>query len=1833
MKKILSISFVICIIFIVFFLTFNSLNKGSDKINLEISNPDLTKISLDEHNNTFLGNPDKVYIYNIPCDQTDLQKGEDVSEYINVSPDLRGKWLLEDDKPNLFKISFNPEKDWLANKQYKVSINKKIFKNPKKIKSLDLSFSTKENNVNILDFNLWHDDKNLSLFGIEAVAKFDFPIEDPKILLNLDKKDIKPIISFDKYKRYCFIKYEPVNLTDKKQTANLKILDKEKDLIIPDAGDFFKVKEIKTDILGKDKDAVQAIIMEFTDFVPTKEVEKNIEVYLLPSKTNWNTKSLKDAENALKNSTKINVTALPQDPTGRLVALRYDKPVDNRYLYIKLKNNLKSKSGYSLKEPEKYIEPITNFKSELKFIGYGNILSASGDKNLTICSRLIKNIDVKVARFFPEKLNLFVSQNFYKTNNYYYDDEDYYDYYYNRYYDIQDEDLAEIFNRKINIAGGIDINYSSIDLNKYTQNGKMGLFAVEISANGITRRKFILISDIGIIYKEDVDKKIKLFAVSLSTGKPLDDARVCLLARNGTELMVKNTDFDGVCNFENISSFINEKEPVAFIVSKNDDVSFIPIRRGGRDIVYSRYDTSGKSISEIRDKQVDSYIFTDRGIYKPGEKIKFSVILKNEANTVLTGFPINIEIENPDGKIIFDKNISSPANGFIESEFLSEATSKTGSYRINVYSGANKNYRKFVSSIEFKIEEFKEDKLKIETTIEGDIHKGWQSLEGISGKVRLQNLYGMPAQGNEIKAETTLIPSGFSFKEYADYVFSDFVLDNKANIKNIHETLETKKTSSAGEVSYDLSLSQYETGTYKLLFFAEGFERESGSSVKSSVQQFVSPNKYIVGYKTLSKLNYLDKNSKPVINFIAIDNDLKKINLNKLKLKTYNIQYVSVPVKEYNGRYKYHSVAQANEISSKDFSISEKSTDFNLNTSASGNYKIEIVDENNNKLLSLEYVVVGGATLGYQLEKNSELIINLRKDAVKAGEELEFNITAPFKGIGLITIESDKVYTYKWFTMDTNSKLCKITVPKNISDGAYLNVSVLKDKNAKEIFLNPHSYALKYFKILSDDTKEVKPKIVVPETVKPGTDLKIEYSTSKPAKIILYGVDEGILQYAKYKTPDPLSYFFRKPALDVNSYQTLDLFLPEFSVIKEVYGIGGGSAYDEATDALLKASLNPFKRKVQAPTAFWSGIINSDKNSKVYTYKVPDYFNGSLRVMCVAVGENFSFGSSEKSVIVRAPIVLSVGAPVVAAPSDVFDVNLKIANSKQDLKKADLDVNISVSDNLEVIEEKTKTITIENGNEDIVSFKVKALDKLGNATIGFSVKDKISEDKTKISSTLSVRPASIYATDIVTGKDKNENFKVKNFKNIDSYKEFANKNIAVSNNPLVIALGLESYLEKFPHGCTEQITSQTYPSVILYGLTKESQTIFNRYIEKLGTRQKFNGGFSLWQDSNYISDDVSLYVLQFLTDAKNSGYNVPETMFRKLLDWTRNFIKYPTNRYEAALQAKALYLLARNSESFTGQLSKLENYFEENVKDWTKTIDGAYIASTYKLLQNKDKAEEIIKKFETEKKENYYSDYDSSSIRNMTYIYLISNHFPELLNNPNITELIQNMANNIINKDYNTLSSAKTILAVTAYSKANEYKDENIEIFVDEKKAEMTKNKLGFVQSAIPADAKDIQIKSSSAGNSGLFYTITQQGFFKDKRQNVSEGLYVDKKYLDKNGNEKNVVELGDEVTVKITIKTTTDEYLENIAIVDLLPGGLNIVPGSLEGSFDSFDVREDRILIYTSAEANTKEFVYKTKAIASGTFVQPAVEANHLYDVKKYAVSKDNVFKVNPRK
>src|SRR5262249_19154246 len=145
----------------------------------------------------------------------------------------------------------------------------------------------------------------------------------------------------------------------------------------------------------------------------------------------------------------------------------------------------------------------------------------------------------------------------------------------------------------------------------------------------------------------------------------------------------------------------------------------------------------------------------------------------------------------------------------------------------------------------------------------------------------------------------------------------------------------------------------------------------------------------------------------------------------------------------------------------------------------------------------------------------------------------------------LITIERDRVFHHQWFHTNTTSSVQHITLPRDFEGNGYVSVQFLRDPASDEIFMSPLSYGTAPFLAdLNARTRAIK--ITVPDTVRPGSPLTMKVTPNAPSRVAVFAIDEGILQVARYKNPDPLSYFFQKRRLEVQTSQILDLLLPEF---------------------------------------------------------------------------------------------------------------------------------------------------------------------------------------------------------------------------------------------------------------------------------------------------------------------------------------------------------------------------------------------------------------------------------------------------------------------------------------------------------------------------------------------------------------------------------------------------------------------------------------------------------------------------------------------------------------
>ena len=242
------------------------------------------------------------------------------------------------------------------------------------------------------------------------------------------------------------------------------------------------------------------------------------------------------------------------------------------------------------------------------------------------------------------------------------------------------------------------------------------------------------------------------------------------------------------------------------------------------------------------------------------------------------------------------------------------------------------------------------------------------------------------------------------------------------------------------------------------------------------------------------------------------------------------------------------------------------------------------------------------------------------------------------------------------------------------------------------------------------------------------------------------------MQVANYKTPDPLAYFFKKNALEVKTSQLLDLILPDYSLSQQISAMGGGAGFDE-----IDKNLNPFKRKQHKPVVYWSGILDSDQQVRNLEYTVPDYFNGTLRVMAVAVSAD-AIGTEEAKAIVKNPFVITPNVPMYATPADSLEVTVTVTNTLAGSGK-DLPINLEVlaSPHLKVYPANRK-IKLSEDHDTTLVFQVSVNNRLGAASLTF--KASSAKEQTKLASYLSIRPAIPYRTTVQTGTVRNDKVEI-----------------------------------------------------------------------------------------------------------------------------------------------------------------------------------------------------------------------------------------------------------------------------------------------------------------------------------------------------------------------------------------------------------------------------------------------------------------------------------------
>ncbi len=492
------------------------------------------------------------------------------------------------------------------------------------------------------------------------------------------------------------------------------------------------------------------------------------------------------------------------------------------------------------------------------------------------------------------------------------------------------------------------------------------------------------------------------------------------------------------------------------------------------------------------------------------------------------------------------------------------------------------------------------------------------------------------------------------------------------------------------------------------------------------------------------------------------------------------------------------------------------------------------------------------------------------------------------------------------------------------------------------------------------------------------------------------------------------------------------------------------------------------------------------------------------------------------------------------------------------------------------------------------------------------------------------------------------------------YPHFRKLEAGASMLPLQFAHGFVSYLGRYPYACTEQIVSQAMPAVLLkarpefgYVRTEPGADIAG-LVSELRARQNDMGAYKLWPGSEQVVEFVALYAQHFLLEAAERDEPVPGDLIASGNGFLRSVAARDGNNLTDERQtAYAIYLLTRQGQRMSTEIAAARKRLEERYRgQWEQDLTAAWLAASLDLMRQDRDASQLIgrTKFGLGTTSDTYND---PMTRDALLLFVIARHFPERLRDVP-KETLTTLAQRVNDNYYHSLSAGTTLLALDAYSNATQGAARNLslaEVLRDKRVQSLELAEVTFPKTAFSGQAAALRFTNNSELNA--YYMIEQSGF--DKKpptEAIRQGFEVLREYTDASGKPLTSITMGQQVDVHLKFRGIGHDYLNSVALVDLLPGGFELVVpsqeaqtpfleasaepsegdgeeysegyagwtcqvclGTTKATLQYADMREDRVVFYVDAGKGMSEIVYRIKATNVGNYVVPPAYGEAMYD------------------
>jgi uncharacterized protein YfaS (alpha-2-macroglobulin family) len=1333
-------------------------------------------------------------------------------------------------------------------------------------------------------------------------------------------------------------------------------------------------------------------------------------------------------------------------------------------------------------------------------------------------------------------------------------------------------------------------------------------------------KRWLVITDLAITAYRGADG-LDFTVRSLQSAQPVENVRVELIARSNEVLAAEETGSEGRARFEAPLTRGTGAMTPRLIAAYGPDNDFALIDLNRSPVDLTGQDVGGRSMPD----GADAYVYLDRGIYRPGEQVRATALLRDVAGMAVSDRPGTLTIYGPNGIETLEHRFeAAEAAGAIFLDYELPRAAARGEWRL----AARLDGHGQVGETRFTVEDFVPQRIALD--LETDDETPLLGGESRAVEADIRFLYGAPGAGLPVESRLRVERDPRGIEGFDGFRWGR----HDETFREIRRDLPEAVADGAGQAVLQIdpgSAGRASTLPLRLRAVISAIE-PGGRAVSDDVFIPYRPREGYLGVKPAFEGRA--RRNAPIAFDLAAATPQGEGREAAVDWRIVRIDYEYDWYRTDNGAWRWRRSRNVVEIEEgRENLAADGSTRIQVEGLDWGDYQLVLEGADVDAEASYGFWVGWGSRPTGGVEAPDRVRISGPDDPVAVGDEAQLTILPPYPGVAEVVIASDRVLETRTLDIPEEGAEIAFRVTEDWGAGTYVMVNVFTPRDPVDRPRPRRAVGVRHLPVdMGARTFEIA--FDAPEVTRPDQMLDIQVTAGDGPRreqvwLTLAAVDEGILALTRFQSPDPEDWYFGQYRLGVSLLDDYGRLLDPNQ--------GAAAPIRQGGDSIGGAGLSVVPTRT---VALFSGPVELDRDGRAQIpFDLPP-FNGELRLMAVAWSES-GLGSYAQPMTVREPVPAEVILPRFLAPGDTAQATVTLDNVEgapgeyvaRVSAAGAVDADASVTAQLASGERSDQTLSLTGEDQGIAGIALAVSGPDGfeatrtypiQVRSGFLPYSIIERGRLEPGESWTPDPAAI--TSFTPGS--------------------AELDISFSSTPLDEGALLRS-LSRYPYGCTEQITSRAMPMLYSDRIAdpegvdgiEDARLKVQESISTLLARQSNDGAIGLWRIGDRNARPwIGVYAVDFLARAKEAGYVVPDAALERayavlefvaarelwrasgydddIYRWSRQ--TDTTDRLADRSAAYALYVLARAGRA---DRSRLRYMHDERLQAMENPLARAHLGAALALMGDRarsvsafDAAEEALG---FENPGNYYQ----TARRDLAGVLALAAEAGEIERVERLTERVS--ADLPEPNRLTTQEKAFLLLAANALSGEGE----SMEVEADGLVAPGGSG----TSFAVGATGLGEGVSFANTGDTPVWLTQIARGAPASPPPAVAEGVRLTKRVSTLDGGQVDLDEVrqGDRLIIQLTALPASERHVPAI-IEDMLPAGFEIetilrpedagTRGAYAWLGDLSDARiaearDDRFVAAVDLRRRrSARLAYIVRAVTPGDFVLPGASMEDMY-------------------